>query len=498
MAPAGNFMRDYVQRMVMHWHEELLRHSAPRFEKLCEAADWPIVTIETTTSPHARVTGAFDNFFIALLKIEVRDIAPDHQPLLTCLPMELMLKPFRKRFHYHFRGNSRTNQQDKPEWYLTQVLNWIKDNSSFLANNVDNLLRLQDASWPVAKVQMVISLLTMIREKVECDLEQLIHNDKTFSHTVDEVYLFIKELKAYLGPDAHFVMKHCDTFSVFLQKPYFTRLLEIEKKQSSAYVDMILESKSAWSAIISDYDPDEDDRKVPEVADSFIILLQTIIERSLIIQRSQDREPFVDLIIDLIADFHLRLSQLVRSSFDDEEDGCTYWPFSERYFAVMNAVQYLIEVMEDWHCLPFVMESNSSEEKLQSMIIRFQHLIKDTLIPRTIDSFHNELRNRTTRFSDVRWFCLRSEDGSVDAAECEVLHFISSALQLCSRRLTHSVSHHVIKCFAKQVNDILVQEVLMKNTFNQTAADRIHKHVHIHLSALFARNIAKPESFFAE
>ena len=496
ISPAGSFLSDYVQRMLMHWHEELLKHLAPRFEKLYESANWPIVTVEATNTPHAAVTKAFDNFFISLLKIEVRDVAPDHQPLVTCLPIELMLKPFKKRFHYHFMGNTRTNQLDKPEWYLTQVLNWIKDNSKFLANNVDSLLRLQATSWPAGKIQMTIGLMGMIREKIQSDLEQLIYDDKNFSHTVDEVYLFIKELKAYLGSDAHYVMKCCDLFSVFLEKTYFTRLLEIEKKQSSAYVDSILESKTAWSAIAVDWDSDEDDRKVPEAADNFIILLQSIIERSLVIQSSQDRQPFVDLIIELIADFHLRLSQLVRSSFSDADDGCSYWPFSSRYFAILNTVQYLIEVMEDWRCLPFIIESNSSEEKLQSMIVRFEHLIKDTLIPRTIDGFQNELRNRISRFSDVRWFCLKDEDGSVDAAECEVLHFISAALELCSRRLTHSVSDHVIKCFAKQVNDIVIQEVLLKNTFNETAAIRIHKHVHRHLSALF-RN-SRTESFFAE
>lgn len=496
MAPAGNFLRDYVQRMLIYWHEELLKHLAPRFEKLYQAAEWPIVTIEATSTPHARVTAAFDNFFIALLKIEVRDAAPDHQPLVTCLPMELMLKPFKKRFHYHFMGSTRTNQLDKPEWYLTQVLNWIKDNSKFLANNVDNLLRLQTTSCPTGKLQMTIGLMSMIREKLVSDLEQLINDDKNFSHTVDEVYLFIKELKSYLGPDAHYALKCCDIFSVFLEKSYFTRLLEIERKQSSAYVDSILESKTAWSAIASDWDSDEDDRKVPEAADNFIILLQSIIERSLVIQNRQDRQPLVELIIELIADFHLRLSQLVRSSFGDEDDGCSYWPFSGRYFAILNAMQYLIEVMEDWRCLPFIIESNSSEEKLQSMIIRFQHLIKDTLIPRTIDGFQNELRNRMSRFSDVRWFCLKEEDGSVDAAECEVLHFISTALELCTRRLTHSVRQHVINCFAKQVNDIVIQEVLLKNTFNETAALRIHRHVHRHLTALFRST--RPESFFVE
>lgn len=498
MASSGNFLRDYLNRMLMFWYEELFQRVAPRFEKLCEAADWPVVTIESVTTPHPPVTSAFDNFFVALLKIEVRDVAPDHQPLTVCLPIQLMLKPFKKRFRYHFMGNTRTNQLDKPEWYMTQVLNWIKDNSNFLSSNVDPLLKLQSTVWPSALVQLTIGLISMIREKLESDLLDLMEEDKLFSHTVDEVYLFIKEVKSYLGTEAHFVFKSCDLFSVFLQDSCFSKILAIEKRQSSSYVDSILESKTAWSTVANDLEADEEDRKVPEAADNFIILLQSMIERCMIIQKTEHRQPFADLVVSLIEDFHLRLSQLVRSVFGEEDDGCTYWPFSIRYFAIINSMQYLIEVMEDWRCLPFIMESESSDDKLQSAITRFQHLIKDTLIPRTIDGFESILRDRISRLSDVRWFCLNSEDGSVDAAECEVILFISSALQLCSKRLTHSISDHVIKCMARQVNDVLVQDVLMKNTFNSIGADRIHRHVHHNLSVLFKTYITRPELFFAE
>lgn len=46
--------------------------------------------------------------------------------------MQLLLKPFRQRFQYHFSGAKQTNRLDKPEWFYTQILTWAKDNGAFV------------------------------------------------------------------------------------------------------------------------------------------------------------------------------------------------------------------------------------------------------------------------------------------------------------------------------------------------------------------------------
>lgn len=43
------------------------------------------------------------------------------------LPIALLIRPLRQRFIYHFTGAKLTNRQDKPEWFFTQILTWIKD-----------------------------------------------------------------------------------------------------------------------------------------------------------------------------------------------------------------------------------------------------------------------------------------------------------------------------------------------------------------------------------
>ena len=38
------------------------------------------------------------------------------------LPFQVLLRPLKKRFRFHFTGNKETNVLHKPEWYLTQVI----------------------------------------------------------------------------------------------------------------------------------------------------------------------------------------------------------------------------------------------------------------------------------------------------------------------------------------------------------------------------------------
>lgn len=54
----------------------------------------------------------------------------------VCLPVTLLVRPLRQRFIYHFTGSKLTNRQDKPEWFFTQVLTWIKDHVQWVQKYV--------------------------------------------------------------------------------------------------------------------------------------------------------------------------------------------------------------------------------------------------------------------------------------------------------------------------------------------------------------------------
>lgn len=50
------------------------------------------------------------------------------------MPITKLIVPFRKRFFFHFTGKKQTNRPDKPEWFLSRILSWIRDYREFIVD----------------------------------------------------------------------------------------------------------------------------------------------------------------------------------------------------------------------------------------------------------------------------------------------------------------------------------------------------------------------------
>ncbi|VDO89771.1 unnamed protein product [Heligmosomoides polygyrus] len=50
----------------------------------------------------------------------------------------MLLDPFGTRFAFHFYGDRKTNDIWKPQWYLSQTLNWIQVNLPFFVTIMEN------------------------------------------------------------------------------------------------------------------------------------------------------------------------------------------------------------------------------------------------------------------------------------------------------------------------------------------------------------------------
>ena len=74
----------------------------------------------------------------------------DFAPL--CLPVSLLVRPLRKRFLFHFYGAKKTNRPDKPEWFFTQTLTWIRDHEKFVSQWVQPVLNKNNMHPISAKV----------------------------------------------------------------------------------------------------------------------------------------------------------------------------------------------------------------------------------------------------------------------------------------------------------------------------------------------------------
>lgn len=396
--------------------------------------------------------------------------------------------------------------------------------------NVEPLIKIQEKKWPPAKLQFVTGVLAMVKTKLRNDLPDLIDDDKNFCHTFDEVYLFAKELDTnVLEGHSLFLKSSIDIFGLFCKDPYFGKLMKLEKRKSSEYVDSILESKSAWNTFNSlDYDedvkkylltgkdainrtddPDEEEEEfnVTEAGDNFVILIQSISERCEYICDSMHKKAFLDLILEVVDDFRLRLSQLVRSptSLSSEklvssEENCIKWPFCTKYYGIINTLHYLAHVLDEWKDLPpFCEHDYGNEDPFAQIIGLLKHIIRE-MQTRIVDSFINQFSVKLYKYSTLKWQCMDPNDESYHVAGCEVFHFLSTGLQKLKCVLSTTIYQPIVRNICCEVSCLFLKEVILreKNSFNSAGAGKIQKDVKQNLVSLFKCFLRKPEPFLAE
>ena len=111
------------------------------FEIVLKNIKWPnLGQVQEVFSPSKdsinKLTSFAEYMFLVQLPGYDRFMYVKITPSIICppisTPIELLVKPFKQRFDYHFMGVRQTNRIDKPEWYFTQILNWAKENHIFV------------------------------------------------------------------------------------------------------------------------------------------------------------------------------------------------------------------------------------------------------------------------------------------------------------------------------------------------------------------------------
>lgn len=93
---------------------------------------------------------------------------------------------------------------------------------------------------PFCKVQFTCGLLEPLVVKLENDLPEVVYDDLLFSHTMDELLLFLKELNIFLGPAFGQLPGASNILKLISSEPYFSRLLNMEQK--SVFLSSIIQS----------------------------------------------------------------------------------------------------------------------------------------------------------------------------------------------------------------------------------------------------------------
>jgi len=101
-------------------------------------------------------------------------------------------------------------------------------------------------------------------------------------------------------------------------------------------MDAMLSSDTAWLPLGT---PELDELRVTECGESFLTLLLTITERYSSLPQPGHRLQFLELQLELLDEFRVRLLQLLHETSE---------PLNPRLVAILNTISYLALVLQEW------------------------------------------------------------------------------------------------------------------------------------------------------
>ncbi|CAH2106494.1 unnamed protein product [Euphydryas editha] len=356
----------YVKEYTHYWHNILKDNLIRHYEDILKALKWPFTSSPESTAIPKEVLNKFSNLTRYLFLIqEPRDIlsesvsgdyTPDQTP---CLPVKVLLRPLKKRFTFHFTGSRQTARIDRPEWFLTQTLTWIKDHQNFVLNNVQPIADKLEMHNVNAVGEFNAGLIALAAERLHTVLAiyhtqgskgEIVDVDAAFAHAVDETLGFHKELRAITDNEV-------DNFlSVLTKAETFVRWLAVEKKYALAKMDETLDSEQWIEAVAAGVGSAVGSVVwVPRGADWFVTLLKTIEDRYSILPQPGHRLQFLELQLELIEEWRIRLTQLMSAAASTLKPNSFLISGPHPLIAIINTAHYTRTVLLQWaHSLHYL------------------------------------------------------------------------------------------------------------------------------------------------
>ncbi|XP_012148254.1 RAD50 interactor 1 isoform X2 [Megachile rotundata] len=430
------------------------------------------------------------------------------------LPISLMVRPLRQRFIYHFTGTKLTNRQDKPEWFFTQVLTWIKDHVQWIQKNIQPTANSIGFNYVDMKVEFMRALVQLAVEKLHSELSLVQYDDILFAHLVDEALSFERELRETL----FYPSAQPATVFVLTQAHIFVKWINMEKKYATEKMDVILSSHTAWEKLITS---DCDDMKVTECADAFLTLLTTISDRYKHLPQPGHRLQFLELQLELIDDWRIRLLQLLCENYEH----LSYHVFLTSLIpCILNTLHYVATVLEEWgvtvHFLQLyffkkqfeaveiaTLEGNDITKNIGEVegtvfdeAVALLRRSEEEWINEITDSVALDVKAKSRPYRTDKWFAMQSTKEvislSVTPSGYSMFQELATQLNLLHTTLALPLFHQAWKNLASQFDQFLLEEVVLVNHFNVGGAEQLQHDVFRNLFPLFGLYISEPESYF--
>ncbi|KAG2412218.1 hypothetical protein HFD88_009775 [Aspergillus terreus] len=376
---AAPHLVEHVRRLSSVLREHLKGNFTKRLQAILEQMKWPSKELHFPSdlqTQWAENVGLLLDLQIPELKS--RESAGQHPvdpPIL--FPLEVMVHPLELRFRYHFSGDKPTNRLDKPEYFLSHVMDLINNFSGFFASFLqpifDDKAKVvgSDLEWNFynASHAYITALFPVLRQKITTFLPQISNHPQLLSHFMHELMGFdndIRESWNYL-PDPYMEDNWKGmTWEVLSKGGWFDRWLQVEKDFALARYKEIVEAPDSGHI---DYDGVEPTATKPTKAAIRVNdLLETITERYQPLSSfSQKLRFLIDIQITIFDQFHERLHSALEAYLAmtstigrtvQGADGASVEGVAglERLCRVFGSAEYLEKKMEDWSNEVFFVE----------------------------------------------------------------------------------------------------------------------------------------------
>ncbi|XP_077256575.1 RAD50 interactor 1 isoform X1 [Temnothorax americanus] len=537
----------YVHEILHFWHNLIKEKLSKEYNDLLKTLKWPfcgtnaislnVPLLETMTRFKILIEYLFhlqlpeEMIKPVVTSVLLTDFAP------VSLPIAFLVRPLRQRFIYHFTGAKLTNRQDKPEWFFTQILTWIKDHVQWVQKNIQPVADSVGFGHLDIKAEFIRALVQLAVEKLHFELPLVQYDDTLFTHLVDEALGFERELRETLL----YPQSQPATIFVLTQAHIFVKWINMEKKYATEKMDAILSSNTAWERLTGF---DIDDMKVTECADAFLTLLTMISDRYKHLPQPGHRLQFLDLQLELVDDWRVRLLQLLHENYED--------PLTSLMPYILNTLHYVATVLEEWGVTVHFLQLHFFKKQFEAVenaidrgsdvnentgeiegtvfdeaVVLLRRLEKE-LINEISDSVALDVKAKSRAYRTDKWFAMQSSKEvaslSVTPSGCLMFQELATRLytlhsvlalplfnqawknlatqfdQVCKIKIkgnrllfTYNNLYLLLKSFFSQ---FLFEEVVLVNHFNSGGAEQLQYDILRNLFPLFGLYIDKPESYF--
>ena len=241
------------------------------------------------------------------------------------LGLKYIFSHFELQFKFHFMRKVKTNDIKKPEWYLTKLLTWIRENKDKFVEVFGCLF--QNENSVTIYALLIEQFCDFAVLKLNEDIPKL--NDALFTHYIDEIIKFHKDVCEIL-PLSHI---KSPILPLFTKEKTLKRWLQLETLSSFQFLSNVEEDDKCYEKRDSG-----NGYFIPSMCVRVLTSVKAVGERVKIFPSLALNNCFYSLQCDLLKEFMVKLSDKLQTvSYKDS-----------KYLIVINSLLYITSILEEW------------------------------------------------------------------------------------------------------------------------------------------------------